>query len=74
MQISTFCNWYLHDEDSCSVLEEGDVVDKFSYMDNWNTVTLENIKINDICQNTIMIETEDYEEITIDVDDIVEWE
>lgn len=74
MQINTFCRWYLHDEDSCSVLEEGDCVDKFSYMDTWNAVTLENVKINNIDENTVTIETEDWEEITVDVDDILEWE
>lgn len=74
MQVSTFCRWYLYDEDNCSVLEEGDCVDKFSYMDTWNAVTLENVKINDICENTVTVETEDWEEITIDVEDIIEWE
>lgn len=74
MQISTFCRWYLHDEDTCSVLEGGDCVDKFSYMDDGHKVTLENVKINDISEDTVTIETEDWEEITVDVDDIVEWE
>lgn len=74
MQISTFCRWYLYDEDNYGVLEEGDCADKFSYMDTWNTVTLEDVTIKDISENTVTIETKDWEEITVDVDDIVEWE
>ena len=73
MSVKTYCTYGLYDEDSASNLAEGDFCATFTYWKNGEQITLRNVKINDIYKDRVVIELEDYEEVTIQVDDIVEW-
>ena len=55
-------------------LKGGDNVDRFSYWDNGNMVTLENVQIKDINKDEITIETDNYEETTISIEKIEDWD
>lgn len=74
MAVKTYCTYGLYDEDNCNSLEEGDSCERFTYWSNEKQVTLEDIEINDIYKDRVVVELEDGEEITIQVDDIIDWE
>lgn len=70
----SYCNYGICNEDTSQYLEAEDRVDRLSYWDNGNRVILENIQITDINRDEITIETEDYGEITIPIEEIEDWE
>ena len=72
--IHSYCIYGIYNEDIAQVLEPGDSVDRLSYRDNGKKITLEDVQINDINKDEIMIETEDYEEITIPIEEIEDWD
>ena len=72
--IHSYCIYGIYNEDTAQVLEPGDSVDRLSYRDNGKKITLEDVQINDINKDEIMIETEDYEEITIPIEEIEDWD
>lgn len=74
MAVKTYCNYGLCDEDSANTLEEGDSCERFTYWNDGIQVTIKNITICDIYEDKIVVELEDYEEVTIQVDDIIDWE
>lgn len=74
MAIKTYCDWGLYNEDNGDCLKAGDNCDRFSYWDDGKRVTLENIAIQDIRKNEVTLELEDYEEVTINIEDVIDWE
>lgn len=72
--IRSYCNYGIYNEDTSQCLEEGDSVDCLSYWDSGNRITVENVLINDISKDEITIETDDYEEITIPIEEIEDWD
>lgn len=72
--IFSYCNYGICNEDTSQCLEEGDTVDRISYFDGEKRVVLENVQIKDINDSEITIETDDYEEIAIAIEDIEEWD
>ncbi len=72
--IRSYCNYGIYNEDTSQCLEEGDSVDRLSYWDSGNRITVENVLINDISKDEITIETDDYEEITIPIEEIEDWD
>lgn len=74
MAIKTCCNWGLYNEDNGDCLEVGDYCDRFLYYDNGKGVVLENVNIQDIREKEVTLELDDYEEITIDIEDVIDWE
>lgn len=72
--IQSYCNYGIYNEDTSQCLEEGDDVDRISYLDNGERVTLENVQIKDINKDEITVETEDYDEITITIEEIEDWD
>lgn len=74
MAVKTYCNYGLYDEENAYSLEEGEYCDKFTYWNNGKQVTLNDITINNICKDRVVVELEDGEKITIQVDDIIGWE
>ena len=74
MAVKTHCNWELYEEDNYNCLKVGDFCEVFSYYDNGHTCTLENITIQDIREKEVTLELEDYDEITINIEDIIDWE
>ena len=73
MSVKTYCTYGLYDEDNASNLAEGDFCSIFTYWHNGEQISVRNVKINDIYKDRVVIELEDGEEATIQVDDIVEW-
>lgn len=73
MAVKTYCNYGLFDEDSANTLEYGDSCERFTYWNDGIQVTIKNITICDIYEDRIVVELEDYEEVTIQVDDIIDW-
>ena len=73
MAVKTYCNYGLYDEDSANTLEAGDSCERFTYWNDGIQVTIKNITICDIYEDRIVVELEDYEEVTIQVDDIIDW-
>ena len=74
MAVKTYCKYGLYDEDNGNSLEEGDSCEHFTYWDDGKQATIKNITICDIYKDRVVVELEDSEEVTIQVDDIVEWE
>lgn len=74
MAVKTYCTYGLYDEDSANSLEEGDSCERFTYWDNVKKVTLEDVTINDIYENRVVIKINNFEEITIQIENIIDWE
>lgn len=72
--IHSYCNYGIYNEDTSQCLESGDDVDRFSYWDGGKMVTLENVQIKSIDKNEVTIELEDYEEISIPIEEINDWD
>lgn len=73
--VSTYCHYGLYDEESCHTLEVGDYCDKFFYENNnGESVTLENVKIESISKNRVIVESNNFDAVVIDVEDIIGWE
>lgn len=72
--IHSYCNYGIYNEDTSQCLEEENDVDRISYWDNGCRVTLEDVRIKDINKDEITIETEDFEEITIPIEEIEDWD
>lgn len=72
--IHSYCNYGIYNEDTAQCLEEGDDVDRITYWDNEKKITLEDVQITDIREDEISIETEDYDEITIPIEEIEDWD
>lgn len=72
--IQSYCNYGIYNEDTSQCLEEGDSVDRLSYWDNGNKVTLEDVQIKNINKDEITVETDDCEEITIPIEEIDDWD
>ena len=67
--VSILTEYKLFDEDSCTVFEDGDIVTIETYDDTYKEVSIVGAYLD-----SIIIETDDYEEIEINVSDIVEIE
>ena len=75
MNISVWATYNIYDEDTASCLEVGDTLLSITYVDeNYEEVTVKNVQISNINEEILTIETEDYSEIEICIDNIVEWE
>lgn len=72
--IQSYCNYGIYNEDTSQCLEEGDDVDRISYWDNGKRVTLEDVRIKDINNDEITVETEGFDEITIPIEEIEDWD
>ncbi len=72
--IHSYCNYGIYNEDTSQCLEEGDSIDRLSYWDNGKRITLENVQIKDINKEEITIETEDYDEIIIPIEEMEDWD
>lgn len=72
--IKSYCNYGIYNEDTSQCLEPEDNVDHLSYWDDGHKITLENVIIKSINKDEIEIETEDYEEITIPIEEIEDWD
>ena len=71
--ISIFNTYKLYNENTGQVLEEGDWIDNFSYYDKNHKIILQNIQIININENEITIELNEFDQIIINVKDIIEW-
>lgn len=75
VNIRTYATYGIYDEDTASCLEVGDTLISITYLDeNYEEVTLKKVEISNINEEILTIETEDYSEIEICIDNIVEWE
>lgn len=73
--VSTYCHYGLYDEENCRTLEVGDRCDKFFYTNNnGESVILENVKIESISRDRVIVESNNFDTVVIDVEDIIEWE
>lgn len=72
--IFSYCNYGICNDDTSQCLEEWDTIDRLSYFDDEKRIVLENVQVKDIDENEITIETEYYEEITIAIEDVEEWD
>lgn len=72
--IHSYCNYGIYNEDTSQCLEEGDSVDRLSYWDNGRKVTLKDVHIQSISKEEITLALEDYEEITIPIEEIEDWD
>lgn len=72
--IHSYCNYGIYNDDTYQYLEGGDDVNRLSYWDNGNRVTIEDVQIKDINKDEITVETEDYDEITIPIEEIEDWD
>lgn len=64
--VSILTEYKLFDEDSCTVFEDGDIVTIETYDDTYKEVSIVGAYLD-----SIVIETDDYEEIEINVSDII---
>ena len=65
----------LYNDDTMERIEEGDHLKQITfYNSDCEETKLKKIKISDIYDNRIIVETSDYDEVTIDIDDIIDWE
>ena len=75
MNIRTYATYSIYDEDTASCIEEGDMLTSITYLDeNYEEVTVKNIQITNINEEILTIELEDYSEVAICIDNIIEWE
>lgn len=72
--IQSYCTYGIFNEQTDQCLEEGDYIDRLTYLDNGNEVILEDAIIDFISKEEIEISTEDYEGITIPIEKIVDWD
>ena len=67
-------NYGIHNPDTCDYAEEGDSLDRITYWDNEKQETINNVTIANIDEYDVEIVTEDFDIITIPVDDIEDWD
>lgn len=72
--VKSYCNYGIYDEDTSHCLEVDDCVDSLKFYDGERFITIENVRIKEIKKDKITIETEDYDEIEIYIEDIVRWQ
>lgn len=74
MAIKVYCNRGLYDDETSHCLTEGDICDSLSYWNNGVKITKNNVLIKCIINDDeIIIELDDYQELLLNVDDIIEW-
>ena len=71
--IHSYYNYIICNEYTSQCLKKGEDVNRLSYWDNGNRVTVEAVQIKDINKDEIMVETKDYDEITIPIEEIEDW-
>lgn len=67
-------NYGIYNPDTCDYAEEGYSLDRITYWDTGKRVTINNVTISSIGEYDVDIATEDFETITIPVDDIEDWD
>ena len=72
--IQSYCNYGIYNEDTSQCMEDGDCVDSLTYCDGEKFVTVEDVRIVKITKDKIMVETDDFEEIEISIEDIDNWD
>lgn len=72
--IKSYCNYGIYNDNTGECLEEGANVNQLTCWNDGQRVSLENVHIVRISRDEVTCELEDYEEITILIEDICGWE
>lgn len=72
--IHSYCNYGIYNEDTSQCLEDGDSVDRLTYWDDGNKIVLEDVQVQSISKDEVTIALEDYQEITIPIEEIDSWD
>lgn len=72
--IQSYYNYGIYNEDTSQCLEDGDRVDCLSYWDNGKKIILKDVQIQSIDKDEVTFSLEDYEEITIPIEEIEDWD
>lgn len=72
--IHSYCNYGIYNEYTSQCLEEGNSVDRISYWDNGKRVVLKDVQVQSIDKYEVTFALEDFEEITIPIEEIEDWD
>lgn len=70
----SYCNYGIYNEDTSQCLEDGDSIDRFSYWDNGKKVILKDVQVQSIDKDEVALALENYEEISIPIEQIEDWD
>lgn len=72
--IQSYCTYGICNIDTTQCLEEGDSVERLAYWEDGRKVVLKDVQISSINETEITIELEDSEAISIQIEDIEDWD
>lgn len=72
--IQSYCTYGIFNDQTSQCLEDGDYVECLSYWDDEKKIVLKDVQVQSIDKDEVTFALEDCNEITIPIEEIVDWD